>query len=297
MSSPSGIWKHPAMPDADISARSEATPRFERLLLTGAAGGLGRELRPRLRRLTRCLRVSDIAALAPAEGGEEVVVVALQDAAAVDAMVAGVSAIVHLGGVSTEGPFAPILDANIVGVWNLYEAAREHGVSRIVFASSNHVTGFYRQDEVVGPASPMRPDGHYGLSKAFGENVARFYFDRYGIESVCLRIGSSFREPKDRRMLATWLSYDDLERLVVASLTAPVVGCSVIYGVSANHTTWWDNTSAAHIGFRPLDSSERFRAAVEARQPVLDRSDPAVLFQGGGFVTQGPFDRSRQETS
>ena len=133
----------------------------------------------------------------------------------------------------------------------------------------------------------MRPDGHYGLSKAFGENVARFYFDRYGIESVCLRIGSSFPEPKDRRMLATWLSYDDLERLVVAGLSAPAVGCSIVYGASANTATWWDNTSASHLGFRPQDSSERFRAAVEARQPVLDPSDPANRFQGGAFVKQG----------
>jgi len=291
MSAATAFGEHCAMSAAAASVPADRAPPFDRLLLTGAAGGLGRELRPRLKKLARCLRASDIAALAPAESGEEVVVAALQDAAAVEAMVAGVQAIVHLGGVSTEGAFAPILDANIVGVWNLYESARKHGVARVVFASSNHVTGFYRQDEVIGPSAPMRPDGHYGLSKAFGENVARFYFDRYGIESVCLRIGSSFPEPKDRRMLATWLSYDDLERLVVASLTAPVVGCSVIYGVSANNTTWWDNTSAAHLGFRPLDSSERFRAAVEARQPVLDRSDPAVLFQGGGFVTQGPFDR------
>jgi uronate dehydrogenase len=244
-----------------------------------------------LKKLTRCLRVSDIAALAPAASGEEVVVAALQDPAAVDAMVAGVQAIVHLGGISTDAPFAPILEANIVGVWNLYEAARRHGVGRVVFASSNHVTGFYRQDEVVSPSDPLRPDGHYGLSKAFGENVARFYFDRYGIESVCLRIGSSFPEPRDRRMLATWLSYDDLERLVVAGLTAPVVGCSVVYGVSANTATWWDNTSASHLGFRPQDSSERFRAAAEARQPSLDASDPATLFQGGAFVKQGPFER------
>jgi uronate dehydrogenase len=216
---------------------------------------------------------------------------ALQDAAAVDRIVAGSEAIVHLGGISTEGPFAPILEANIVGVWHLYEAARRHGVRRVVFASSNHVTGFYRQDEVIDPAAPMRPDGHYGISKAFGENVARFYFDRYGIESVCLRIGSSFPEPRDRRMLATWLSYDDLERLVVAGLTAPVVGCSIVYGVSDNSTTWWDNTSASHLGFRPKDSSEQFRAAAEARQPVLDPSDPATRFQGGAFVKQGPFER------
>ena len=281
--------------DADVSPSTASpstaqAPTFARLLVTGAAGGLGRELRPRLRRLAGVLRVSDVAAMAAAGDGEEVVTAALEDAAAVDRVVAGCQAIVHLGGISTDGPFAPILAANVVGVWNLYEAARKHGVRRIVFASSNHVTGFYRQDEVVSPRDPVRPDGHYGLSKAWGENVGRFYFDRYGIESVCLRIGSSFPEPKDRRMLATWLSYDDLERLVVASLTAPVVGFSVVYGVSANATTWWDNTSASHLGYRPQDSSEPYRAAAEARQPQLDLADPATLDQGGGFVTRGPYE-------
>ena len=93
-------------------------------------------------------------------------------------------------------------------------------------------------------------------------------------------------------MLATWLSYDDLERLVVASLTAPVVGRSIVYGVSDNTTTWWDNTSASHLGFRPQDSSERFRAAAEARQPVLDSTTTRRrIFQGGAFVKQGPFER------
>jgi len=275
----------PAAPADDV-----ARPAFDRLLLTGAAGGLGRELRPRLRRLARVLRASDVAEMAPAGDGEEVMTAALQDAAAVDRIVAGSDAIVHLGCISTEGPFAPILEANIVGVWHLYEAARRHGVRRIVFASSNHVTGFYRQDEVIRPSDPMRPDGHYGLSKAFGENVARFYFDRYGIESVCLRIGSSFPEPKDRRMLATWLSYDDLERLVVASLTAPVVGCSVVYGVSDNARIWWDNTSARHLGFRPRDSSEPYRATLEATQAAPDPTDAATFLQGGGFVTRGPYD-------
>lgn len=143
----------------------------------------------------------------------------------------------------------------------------------------------------------MRPDGHYGLSKAWGENVARFYFDRYGIESVCLRIGSSFPEPKDRRMLATWLSYDDLERLVVAALTAPVVGFSIVYGMSDNSTTWWNNATAAHIGFRPQDSSEPFRAAAEARQPQIDRNDPAVVFQGGGFVAKGPYENASGDST
>ena len=264
-------------------------PPFNRLLLTGAAGGLGRVLRPRLKPWCTTLRLSDIADLGAAAAGEELRPVPLQQADAVHALLDGVDAVVHLGGISVEGPFEPILQANIVGAYNLYEGARRHGVKRIVFASSNHVTGFYRQDEVIDPSMPMRPDGHYGLSKAFGENLAQFYFDRYGLETVSIRIGSSFPEPKDRRMLATWLSYDDLERLVVASLTAPLVGHSVIYGMSDNTTTWWDNTSARHVGYRPQDSSEPFRAAAEARQPVLDLTDPATLHQGGGFVTKGPY--------
>ena len=273
------------MPNPAVSC-----PRIARLLLTGAAGGLGKELRPRLKAYCDVLRLSDLAAMAPAAAGEEVVVAALQDAAAVHELLRDVQAVVHLGGVSVEGPFEPILQANIVGAYNLFEAARKHGVKRIVFASSNHVTGFYRQDEVIDARMPMRPDGHYGLSKAFGENLAQYYFDRYGIETVSLRIGSSFPAPVDRRMLATWMSYDDLERLVVAALGAPVVGHSVIYGMSDNTTTWWDNTPARHIGYRPQDSSEPFRAAAEARQPLIDAKDPVALYQGGGFVTKGPYE-------
>ena len=271
-------------------AQPESAPSLGRILLTGAAGGLGRELRPRLRQRCSLLRVSDIAAMDPAGPGEEVVPAALENRAAVDALLQGIDAVVHLGGISTEQPFDAVLPANIVGAYNLYEAARRHGVKRIVFASSNHVTGFYRQDEVIDATMPVRPDGYYGLSKAFGENLARFYFDRYGIETACLRIGSSFPEPKDRRMLSTWLSYDDLERLVHACLTAPVVGHSIVYGMSDNTTTWWDNTPARHLGFRPQDSSEPFRAAKEAAQPALDRNDPAVIYQGGAFVRMGPFE-------
>jgi uronate dehydrogenase len=261
-----------------------------RVLLTGAAGGLGKVLRPRLRPRCTLLRLSDLVAMDPPQAGEQVVQVPLEDRVAVDALLEGMDAVVHLGGISTEQPFDAILQANFVGTYNLYEAARRQGVKRIVFASSNHVTGFYRQDEVIDATMPVRPDGYYGLSKAFGENLSRFYFDRYGIETVCLRIGSSFPEPKDRRMLASWLSYDDLERLVLASLTAPVVGHSIVYGMSDNTTSWWDNTPARHIGYRPQDSSEPWRAAREAAQPELDRSDPAVVYQGGAFVRMGPFE-------
>ena len=147
-----------------MSTADTTTLRFPRLLLTGAAGGLGRVLRPRLKLMCDTLRVSDIGDLGSAAAGEELQAAALQDRAAVLALRDGVQAVVHLGGVSTEQPFDLILQANIVGVYNLYEAARRHGTRRIVFASSNHVTGFYRQDEVIDAKAPMRPDGYYGLS-------------------------------------------------------------------------------------------------------------------------------------
>jgi len=261
----------------------------DKLLLTGAAGGLGKELRQRLKANCNVLRVSDCADCGVAGETEEVVLADLADAAAVDAMVAGVNAIVHLGGVSVEGPFGPILQANILGLYNLYEAARRHGVKRLVFASSNHVTGFYRQSDTINADAPARPDGMYGLSKAFGEDLSRFYFDRYGIETACVRIGSSFAEPKDRRMLATWLSFDDLHRLITACLTTPVLGHSIIFGVSDNAVTWWDNSCARHIGFVPQDSSDVFRDAVYARTAAPDLSDPAAIYQGGPFVKAGPF--------
>jgi uronate dehydrogenase len=284
---------NPLKPMQTTPMQTTPTPttaiRFRRLLLTGAAGGLGQVLRPRLKALCDVLRVSDITALSPAAAGEEVVHTALQDKAAVLALLQDVSAVVHLGGISTEHAFEDILPANIVGTFHVYEGARLHGVKRVVFASSNHVTGFYGQGQTINPQMPMRPDSYYGVSKAFGENLAQFYFDRYGIETVSLRIGSSFPAPTERRMLASWLSFDDLERLVVAALTAPVVGHSVIYGVSNNRLVWWDNSSARHVGFVAQDSSEPFRVALEAGQQPANPNNPAALLQGGGFTVKGPF--------
>ncbi|GKS84664.1 NAD(P)-dependent oxidoreductase [Acidovorax sp. SUPP1855] len=264
--------------------------RLPRLLLTGAAGGLGQVLRERLRPYAEVLRLSDISTVAPSRGpDEEVVPCDLADKAAVDALVAGCDAIVHLGGVSVERPFEQILEANIKGVFHIYEGARRHGVRRVVFASSNHVTGFYRQDERIDANARRRPDGYYGLSKSFGEDMASFYFDRYGIETVSLRIGSSFPAPRDRRMMSSWLSYDDLTQLVEKALFTPDVGHTVVYGASANRDLWWDNHAAAHLGFTPKDSSEPFRAQVEA-QPAPAPTDPAAIYQGGAFTAQGPFE-------
>jgi uronate dehydrogenase len=262
--------------------------RFKRLLLTGAAGHLGQVLRPRLKTYCDTLRVSDLAPLSPPQTGEEVVQAELQDAQAVRDLLAGVDAVVHLGGVSTEQPWAPILAGNIMGLVNLYEAARLQGVKRIVFASSNHVTGFYRQDETIDTKMPPRPDGFYGLSKAFGEDVAQLYWDRWGIETLSMRIGSAYATPKDRRMLSTWLSFDDLERLIMAGLSAPVLGHTICYGMSDNASTWWDNRHAKHLGYCPQDSSDGFRAETEARQPQIDRNDPVAIYQGGAFVKVAP---------
>ena len=268
---------------------STPAPRSQRLLLTGAAGGLGKVLRERLAPLTRVLRVSDISALGEARGAhEEVMPCDLSDKAAVDALVAGCDAIVHLGGVSVERPFEEVLEANIKGVFHIYEAARRHGVHRVVFASSNHVIGFYEQSQRLDASAKRRPDGYYGLSKSFGEDMAQFYFDRYGIETVSIRIGSSFPEPLNRRMMATWLSYDDLLQLVEKSLYTPGVQHTVVYGASANRDQWWDNHAAARLGYAPKDSSEPFRAKVEAQPPVA-ANDPNAIYQGGAFTAQGPF--------
>jgi len=265
------------------------TNQLGRLLLTGAAGGLGKVLRESLKPFTRIIRLSDLAAMPAAGPNEEIEPCDLADKAAVDQLVRGCDAIVHLGGVSVERPFEEILEANIKGVFHLYEGARRHGVKRVVFASSNHVIGFHKQGELLDADCPRRPDGYYGLSKAYGEDLSRFYFDRYGIETACLRIGSSFPEPKDRRMLITWLSYRDLTELVRCCLFAPELGHTIVYGASANRDKWWGNSKAAHIGFHPQDSSEPFRAKVEAL-PALDPHDPAALYQGGGFVKSGPFE-------
>ena len=264
--------------------------RFDRLLLTGAAGGLGKVLRARLKPFTRVLRVSDREDLGPAAEGEEVVRCELSDRAATLRLVEGVDAVAHFGGISVEGPFDPILQSNIVGVYNLYEAVRRHGVGRVVFASSNHVTGYYKRSDTIDADDPVRPDGLYGVSKAFGENLSRFYFDRHGVETVCLRIGSSFPQVKDRRMLSTFLSYDDLVELVRCALFAPKVDHTIAFGMSDNSSKWWDNSKAAHLGFTPRDTADAQRERVEAQSPALDPADPAAIYQGGAFVHAGPFE-------
>lgn len=264
-------------------------PPIPRLLLTGAAGGLGQHLRASLKPFCTTLRLSDIADLGEARAGEELMPCDLADKAAVDHLLQGCYAVVHMGGLSTEHSFEQILEANIKGVFHLYEAARRHGIKRVIFASSNHVIGFHKQGEVIDANCVKRPDSYYGLSKSYGEDLSRFYFDRYGVQSACIRIGSSFPEAKDRRMLVTWMSYRDLTELIRCCLFAPQLRHTIVYGMSDNRDKWWDNSCAAHLGFKPQDNSEPFRAKAESLPP-LAQDDPARVYQGGGFVKMGPFE-------
>ena len=263
---------------------------FCRLLLTGAAGGLGRVLRPALRAWADEVRVSDIADCGTAEDGEALFPADLADKAAVRAMVRDVDAVLHFGGISLESPFDRIVEANIVGLHNLYEAVHIHGVRRVVYASSSHVVGFYPQSQHVGLDAPLRPDCLYGVSKCFGEALSRYYYDRFGIETVCLRIGSSFEEPTNPRMLVTYLSYRDLVELVRCALFTARVDHSIVYGVSDNPVKWWDNSAARHLGFHARDSSVVFADRFPASMPPEDSDRPELRFQGGPWVVAGPIE-------
>ncbi|MBI1770958.1 MAG: NAD(P)-dependent oxidoreductase [Burkholderiales bacterium] len=261
---------------------------FNRLLLTGAAGGLGRVLRERLKPWTKILRLSDIVDIENVVAGEEAQTCDLADRAGVFELLKDVDAVLHFGGISVEDKFEPIMQANILGMYHLYEAVHKLGIKRVIYASSSHVVGFYRTTEQVNADSPLRPDGFYGLSKCFGEALSRYYYDRFGIETVCLRIGSSFPEPKNARMMVTYLSYDDLLELLRAALFTPKVGHSIVFGVSDNQAKWWDNSKAAHLGFKPSDSSQVFATRFAAAFNSVDEHDPAIIYQGGPFVLAGP---------
>ena len=250
------------------------------IILTGAAGRLGRVLAPALDALGLPLRVSDRpeADLAGLPG--EPVAADLADAAAVAALCRGATAILHFGAIATEADFDTILEANLRGTFNVFEGARANK-ARVIFASSHHVIGFHERGRQLTPDSPYRPDSLYGLSKAYGELLARLYFDKHGIESASLRIGTCGPEPRSARHLSTWLSPGDLVAAVTACLTTPVLGCSVIWGVSDNAQRWWTGDEAAALGYVPRDSAERAAGALDPAAP--DETAYAARWQGGRF--------------
>ncbi|MFP3990458.1 NAD(P)-dependent oxidoreductase [Streptomyces sp. E11-3] len=268
-------------------------PAPRTVLLTGAAGGLGTLMRDLLPAYGYELRLLDVA---PVAGAPDAIRADLGDREALRAAVRGVDAIIHLAGISLEASFADILKANIEGTYNLYEAARQEGVERVVFASSNHAVGFTPRPDDDAPRVSVdtrhRPDTFYGLSKCFGEDLAQLYWDKHGLETVSVRIGSCFPEPTSVRMLSLWLSPGDCARLLDAALTAADVGHTVVYGSSANTRAWWDLSSARALGYEPRDDSEPYAAKLLAAEGALDPANPDHARLGGHFCTNPPTWRS-----
>lgn len=265
---------------------------LKKLLLTGAAGGVGQGIRPLLSQLAERVVLSDLGNVSDLGPKETFVRCNLADARGVLELLEGVDGIIHLGGVSVERSFDLVLQGNIIGLYNLYEAARHQGKPRIVFASSNHVVGYYRQDEKIDNAVYPRPDSLYGVSKVFGEAVASMYYDKFGQETLSLRIGSCFDRPLNPRMLSTWLSYRDFVSLCERAFLTPRLAHTIVYGASANEKPWWDNGNAAFLGWQPQDSSEKWRVEVEAATGAQDPTDPTVIYQGGAFAGAGHPDDS-----
>jgi uronate dehydrogenase len=248
------------------------------VLLTGAAGRIGAMLREGLPSCGVRLRLFD---REPLPGG---VVGDVTDPYALDRACADVDAVVHLAGQATEAPWPRVREANIEGTFQIFEAARRHGVRRVVFASSNHAVGFTPRAEDLAADTPVRPDTLYGVSKAFGEALARYYVDRYDMQVACLRIGTCASTPPDHRSLATWLSPGDCTRLVHAALVAPGLTYARVWGVSANTRRWWSLDAGWAIGFEPVDDAETYVDQLPADGTEPLPSDDLV---GGGFTTPG----------
>lgn len=259
-------------------------PDYQRILITGAAGSLGDHLRRGLVHLAERVRLVDIRDMGAAAAHEELLVCDLADKSAALEATRGCDAILHFAGHPREQTFEEIITDTLPAAYHVYEGARRHGAKRVVYASSIHAVGFHAVEDVPDTGVVHRPDTFYGLTKTFVEDLASLYWDKFGLESVCLRICSCFEEPRDRRMLWSWLSFADCVRLTEAALTAPRVGFSVIYGTSDNAAAAVSNAGATHIGFRPLDSADGFRAAVLARTERPDPDAVATRVVGGGFA-------------
>jgi len=256
------------------------------ILLTGAAGNLGRVLTAGLIERGFTLRLTDVKPPPDALPAGVVFEQAdLEDGVALLRLAEGCGTILHFGGVSVERPFEEIIGPNLRGLFHIYEAARRER-ARVVFASSNHSIGFHERPkgdtELLDAEDAFRPDGYYGLSKAYGELMGRMYWDKHGVENVNLRIGHCIAQPLDRRGLSIWLSFPDLVRLAACCIEAPRVAHAVVWGVSQNPATYWGADHRERIGWAPQDSAEPFRAAVDHLRddPVSER------YQGGSFAAK-----------
>ena len=255
------------------------------VLVTGAAGGIGTRLRKLLDGVYPQLRWSDIRPPADMASHQTFVQADLADLAQVEKLVDGVDGIVHLGGESVEQSWDRILQANIIGCYNLFEAARKKGVKRIVFASSNHAMGFYPRHHRIGTDVTARPDSRYGVSKVFGEALGALYADKHGLSVTCIRIGNFGDRPLDHRRLSIWLKPEDLAQLCQIGLDHPDLHFEILYGASYNERAWWDNHRAYDLGYRPAGCGEDFRDYAMAGQAKLPPDPVGDFYQGGTFCS------------
>ena len=258
---------------------------MEKILVTGAAGGIGTRMRKLLPAAYKDIRWSDIRKPDDLAANEEFMAADLANLGAVEKIVAGVEGVVHLGGFSVEGPWDAIHQANIVGCYNLFEAAYRAGVKRVVFASSNHAVGFYPRDKRIGVDVTTHPDSRYGVSKAFGEALGALYADKHGLRVTCLRIGNFGDAPLDKRRLAIWLKPDDMVQLIRIGLEHRDIHFEIFYGVSDNADSWWDNSNARRFGYKPSGKAEEFRDQAMAAQAKLPPDPVGDRYQGGTYCS------------
>ena len=253
-----------------------------RVLVTGAAGSIGRVITPGL-----TARGHDVVGLdlVPAPEGYDGPwhTVDCTDPDAVAAVFAAerLDAVVHLAGIPSEATLAAELSAHVVTTAALLEAMVAHDVWRIVYASSNHAVGRTPRTELLTTDTCPRPDTFYGVAKVSAEALLSLYVDRHGLDAVVCRIGSFLEQPETRRNLSTWLSHDDCVRMVDAALTAPAPGYHVLYGISANTRAWWDLEPGREIGYEPQDDAEQWADRIPDR--VEDEVEGSAV--GGPYAT------------
>ena len=258
---------------------------MKKIVLTGACGALGTVLRAPLAGMAETLLSTDIAE-APGDllSNESFVQADLAEMDQVAPLLEDADMVVHFGAIVDEAPFEELLGPNYIGAYNIWEAAYRHGLKRVIYASSIHAVGLCETAAGIDTTEPHRPDTFYGLAKCFAEDMGRMYWERRGLEAVCLRILSCTAEPQNVRALGTWLSYGDLVRLVTASIKAHTVGFAVAYGVSANDRAPVSNHMVPFLGYVPQDNAEDW---ADALQPVPAPGDPTDIAQmrlGGPFA-------------
>jgi uronate dehydrogenase len=258
---------------------------MKKIVLTGAAGRLGTILRGPLSQLCDTLVSSDIVeSLKDLRPNETYIRADLADKAAIMALLEGADMVVHFGSIVDEAPFEELLGPNFIGAYNIWEAAHQNGLKRVVYASSIHAVGMYPKNECIGLDAPHRPDTFYGLAKCFAEDLGRMYWEKRGLEAVCMRI-LSCAPVGNARALGSWLSDGDLVHLVERAIDTPVTGFSIIYGVSANDRCPVDNSKASFLGYRPKDNAEQFADRILAEAGPHDPQDVGQMCHGGPFAS------------